>query len=61
MLCITVKFSIYVNVFLFTEGGPSPSLSKLNPFNVTSWTVDDVTQWLVSEGLGQFVEVCGAV
>lgn len=46
--------------FLFTEGGPSPSLSKLNPFNVTSWTVDDVTQWLVGEGLGQFAEVCNS-
>ena len=50
-----LNYNYYV---LFIEGGPSRSLSKLNPFNVTSWTVDDVTQWLVGEGLGQFTEVC---
>ena len=43
--------------FLFVKGGPSRSLSKLNPYNVTSWSVDDVMHWLVSEGLGQFTEV----
>jgi hypothetical protein len=36
---------------------PSASMSPLNPANLTSWSVDDVSQWLVEQGLGQFVEV----
>jgi len=47
--------------FCLTETSPSPSLSKLNPHNVTSWSVDDVTQWLVGEGLGQFTEVSTSI
>lgn len=42
---------------LFPAALPSPSLSKLNPANLTSWTVEDVGQWLTEHGLGQFVEV----
>lgn len=37
--------------------GPSPSLSKLNPANLTSWTVDDVCQWLLEHDFGQYMEV----
>lgn len=36
---------------------PSPSMSRLNPANITSWSVDDVSQWLLTNGLGQFIEV----
>lgn len=36
---------------------PSSSLSRLNPANITSWTVDDVSQWLLDQGLGKFVGV----
>ena len=36
---------------------PSPSLSRLNPANITSWSSKDVTQWLVEQGLGQFASV----
>ena len=36
---------------------PSPSLSKLNPANITSWSVNDVGQWLLEQGLGKFIEV----
>ena len=32
-------------------------MSRLNPANITSWSVDDVCQWLLSSGLGQFVDV----
>jgi len=35
----------------------SLSLSKLNPANLTSWSVDDVCYWLTQEGLGRFIEV----
>ncbi len=31
-------------------------MSRLNPANLTSWSVDDVCFWLVSESLGNFVE-----
>ncbi|XP_064397976.1 uncharacterized protein LOC135344660 [Halichondria panicea] len=40
-----------------TVGIPSLSLSKLNPANLTSWSVDDVSCWLTQQGLGRFVEV----
>ena len=36
---------------------PSLSLSKLNPANLTSWTVEDVCCWLLQQDLGRFVEV----
>ena len=36
---------------------PSASMSPLNPANLTSWSADDVAQWLVEQGLGQFVEI----
>lgn len=36
---------------------PTSSLSKLNPANITSWTVDDVCQWLTSESLGRFTDI----
>lgn len=36
---------------------PTPSLSRLNPANITSWSTSDVTQWLIEQGLGQFVDV----
>ena len=32
-------------------------MSPLNPANLTSWSADDVAQWLVEQGLGQFVEI----
>lgn len=31
---------------------PSRSLSRLNPTNPKSWSVNDVCVWLLSEGLG---------
>ena len=31
-------------------------MSRLNPANLTSWSVDDVCFWLVSENLGNFVD-----
>lgn len=31
-------------------------MSRLNPANLTSWSVDDVCFWLVSENLGNFLE-----
>ena len=37
--------------------GPSASLSKLNPANLTSWSVEDVSQWLTENSLGQFVDI----
>ena len=40
-----------------TDAEPSGSLSKLNPANLTSWTPDDVCQWLAEQGLGPFVPV----
>ena len=40
-----------------TAAEPTSSLSKLNPANITSWTVDDVCQWLTSESLGRFTEI----
>ena len=36
---------------------PSASMSPLNPANLTSWSVDDVSQWLVEKNLGQFMDV----
>jgi len=39
-----------------TAAAPTASLSKLNPANLTSWGVDDVCQWLNSEGLGRFMD-----
>lgn len=39
-----------------TAAAPTASLSKLNPANLTSWGVDDVCQWLISEGLGRFMD-----
>ena len=36
---------------------PSQSLSKLNPANLTSWSVDDVCYWLTQQGLGKFIDV----
>lgn len=35
---------------------PTPSLSRLNPANITSWSVDDVCYWLFQQGLGSVVE-----
>lgn len=32
-------------------------MSRLNPANITSWSVDDVSQWLLMNGLGKFTEV----
>ena len=32
-------------------------MSPLNPANLTSWSVDDVCQWLMEQGLGQFIDV----
>ncbi len=32
-------------------------MSRLNPANITSWSVDDVCQWLLTSGLGKFVDV----
>lgn len=46
-----------MSVFLFTAVIPTPSLSKLNPANLTSWNVDDVCVWLTQQGLGQFIEL----
>ena len=37
--------------------GPSASLSKLNPANLTSWSVEDVSQWLTENSLGQFMDI----
>jgi hypothetical protein len=31
-------------------------MSRLNPGNLTSWSVDDVCFWLMSEGLGNFLD-----
>jgi hypothetical protein len=36
---------------------PSASMSPLNPANLTSWSVDDVSQWLVKQDLGQFLDI----
>ncbi|CAI8041070.1 Protein pob1, partial [Geodia barretti] len=36
---------------------PSPSMSPLNPANLTSWSVDDVTQWLIQKDLGKFMDI----
>ena len=36
---------------------PTASMSKLNPANLTSWSVDDVCQWLTGEGLGRFIDI----
>ena len=46
---------IFLSSVLATQ--PSASMSPLNPANLTSWSADDVAQWLVEQGLGQFVEV----
>ena len=35
---------------------PSRSMSRLNPANLTSWSVDDVCSWLLSKGLGNFID-----
>ena len=31
-------------------------MSRLNPANLTSWSVEDVCCWLLSQNLGNFVE-----
>lgn len=36
---------------------PSPSLSRLNPANITSWSTDDVSSWLIQQSLEDFVLV----
>ena len=35
---------------------PSQSMSRLNPANLTSWSVEDVCFWFLSQGLGNFVD-----
>ena len=32
-------------------------MSPLNPANLTSWSVDDVTQWLIQKDLGKFMDI----
>ena len=32
-------------------------MSRLNPANITSWSVDDVCQWLLTSGLGKFMDI----
>jgi hypothetical protein len=36
---------------------PSMSLNRLNPANITSWSTNDVSHWLVEQGLSQFTEI----
>ena len=35
---------------------PSSSMSRLNPANLTSWSVEDVCFWLLAQNLGNFVD-----
>lgn len=49
------KVSIFSS--LVVSSGPSQSMSRLNPSNLTSWSVDDVCFWLISQSLGNFVDV----
>ena len=35
---------------------PSRSMSRLNPANLTSWSIDDVCFWVISHGFGNFVD-----
>ena len=39
-----------------TVAAPSQSMSRLNPANLTSWSVEDVCFWLLSQGIGNFVD-----
>ena len=63
--CVSVCVSLYVCLTLHQShtlppspaSQPSPSMSPLNPANLTSWSVDDVSQWLVEKGLGQFIDI----
>ena len=36
---------------------PTRSLSRLNPANITSWSVNDVAVWMTQNGFGEFEEV----
>ncbi len=57
---LTIRYLPFIILYSFSHaavGIPSLSLSKLNPANLTSWSVDDVSCWLTQQGLGRFVEV----
>ena len=50
--------SIIISIYaLAMSVAPTPSLSRLNPANITSWSTDDVASWLFQQGLGQFVTI----
>ena len=53
LLCFLLLFYF---IFVFLAGGPSSSMSRLNPANLSSWSVDDVCYWLISNGLGNFID-----
>lgn len=45
-----------INLLANSSVMPSQSMSRLNPANLTSWSVEDVSFWLVSQGLGNFMD-----
>lgn len=47
---------IFINLLANSSVMPSQSMSRLNPANLTSWSVEDVSFWLVSQGLGNFMD-----
>lgn len=56
-VCLAESRKLTKKLLSFAAVIPSASLSKLNPANLTSWSVEDVCCWLTQQGLGQFIEV----
>ena len=59
VVCFSLLFLLFCFIsfsFVFLAGGPSSSMSCLNPANLSSWSVDDVCYWLISNGLGNFID-----
>ena len=56
VLCLW-PYILSSNISTLPTVEPTPSLSKLNPANLTSWTVNDVCQWLLEQDFGQYIDV----
>ena len=55
--CVCTHKSYHNVSIISTAAFPTLSLSKLNPANLTSWSVDDVCHWLVQQSLGKFIDI----